>query len=205
MGKHRTLRSSSNGLAHDEIIKKREKVLLVVLAAMEGEGVHVTLEEVNSKRRQHHKAVARSMVSYILYAHYRMGPTAIGNALGINHSTTIYQRRGFENKAQTIAWIGRAYIAACKALRLNPLKWLKPRTEDKPIVRVYEDEVTARKMKKQSQKRGVDIETEVMDKEFKTLDYTPEERARIKLLMKYPGGVPKTELESFHRRFGTEL
>lgn len=204
MGKHRTLRSSGNGLADKEVIAKRDAVLPAVLEAMAAEGVHVTPEEATGKDRHYHKVVARSMVTYILYAHYRMGPTAVGKALGIDHSTIIHQRHEFTNKAETIAWVGRAYISACKALRLNPLKWIKPKTEG-AVFKVYTSKHTGSKLIKEQKPDGASVVTKLVDDEVKAIDYTPEERARLKLLMKYPGGVPRTELENFHRKFGTEL
>lgn len=191
------LHESSHIVAATWLKRKNEEIKQAVCQAMISEKHFVGTDDLMQKTRSMEVVFGRSLSTFILWAYYGQGSTAVAKMWKMDHSTVIHQRSSVVNKIEAIGWCGRTYLKVCETLGLEPLNYIHPETITKPVVKYFKTEegelLVRRPNGTKSQVEG------------KLTEWTPEQRARMRILRKFPGGVPRDIIERFEKKFKTTL
>lgn len=193
-----TLHEGSHIVAATWLKRKNEEIAEAVIASLAKERILLDMKDLTSKSRVFETIFARSLCTFILWAHYDKGATAVGKLWRMDHSTVIHQRASVVNKIEAIGWCGRTYVRVCEALGEKQKDYIHPMLITKPVNRVVRSKTGEMTLRRANGTRS-HLETE------KVVDWTPEQRARIRILRKFPGGAPRDIIERFEKKFKTTL
>ena len=97
-----TLHESSHIVAATWLKRKNEEIAEAVIASLAKERILLDIKDLTSKNRVFETIFARSLCTFILWAHYDKGATAVGKLWRMDHSTVIHQQASVVNKIKAI-------------------------------------------------------------------------------------------------------
>ena len=106
-----------------------EPVLDAVCQAFIECGYSVTREDVLGRKRNLRTVQARKTLSFILRHHYFQSCTDIGGAMGIDHSTVVYQCQSILDHLQALYDVALPYRKAMEKLGIEVPEWLPLKME----------------------------------------------------------------------------
>lgn len=199
MGNEGTLHGSCDIVAATWLKRKNDEIMDAVLAALVTEKIYLDKKDLTAKSRVFEVVFARSLCTFMLWGHYGIGATEVKKVWkSLDRSTIIHHRIAAVSKVESIGWCGRTYIKTCDALNEVPKDYIHPMIITKPVNRIVKDNSGNRVLRRANGTRShLDV--------VAVSDWTPEERARMDIHRKYPGGPPRHIIEGFESRFKTVL